>query len=993
MKDDLRANEFSAFFHAVHGHKPFPWQERLAKRVFTAGWPEKALDVPTGGGKTATIDIAIYHLALDANQGPKRRAPVRILFVVDRRLIVDDAYTRAKTIAEKLAGATSGILERVARRLQTLAEDGKPPLVVARLRGGVPKEPDWVRTPAQPTVIVSTVDQVGSRLLFRGYGISDTMKSVHAGLLGADALLLLDEAHLSQPFVQTARDTRIFQDKGSWSADAASAPFQIVTLSATQSEKAEPFVAKDDYAHPVLGPRLTCAKPAELIKFGGEAKDEHFAHAFAEQAWALSKANVGTATVVAVVVNRVRRARQIFEKLKKLGACPLSRKALPDNDLFDGEAVADAIADLALLIGRTRELDRRELLNGLLPRISAQREQQESDRPLFIVATQCVEAGADLDFDALITEIAPLDCLRQRFGRLNRMGKRSDTRAVILAASDQIAKSAKPDPIYGDALKETWVFLNGTSKVSGKGKNAKRIIDFGVQASARWLPGRDKLVPYLAPRSDAPVLLPRDVTLWSRTTPVPAVDPEVSLYLHGPGRGRGDVEIVWRADLDGNNPQDWIDRVTVCPPSVLEAISVPIGEAKLWLKNEATGDVSDVEAGDNAEETSRAGGERLVLCWRGTNDARTGLVTAKDMRPGDMLIVRSRDGGCNRWGWAPEVREPVPDLGREANHENRGRDILRLTRASPELGLDALGERALVEQLAEMTDGEIVDLFSKHLVRADEGTAFRPSGRIRVVRGNNGDPLALEQSLRRWKGTSGVVSLGGDAVTEDDESSLAAQRPVMLDSHCQGVSSRARRFAEQAGLALALVEDITLAGFLHDGGKAHPAFKCLLYGGNELAAISGPPLAKSTKFPESRLEWIEACRRAGFQQGGRHEVASLAFAEAHPKLAGAHSPELVLWLIGTHHGHGRPFFPAKDWPGQSAKMIEADLGDGMVAATCARSMAALTAQWIDLFSRLEAQYGAWGLARLEAILRLADHRQSEAEEIEKVDSQSKKAAA
>jgi len=45
-------------------------------------------------------------------------------------------------------------------------------------------------------------------------------------------------------------------------------------------------------------------------------------------------------------------------------------------------------------------------------------------------------------------------------------------------------------------------------------------------------------------------------------------------------------------------------------------------------------------------------------------------------------------------------------------------------------------------------------------------------------------------------------------------------------------------------------------------------------------------------------------------------------------------------------------------------------------------MAALTAQWVDMFSRLEAEYGAWGLARLEAILRLADHRQSEAEEIE-----------
>src|SRR6185295_8290541 len=162
---------------------------------------------------------------------------------------------------------------------------------------------------------------------------------------------------------------------------------------------------------------------------------------------------------------------------------------------------------------------------------------------------------------------------------------------------------------------------------------------------------------------------------------------------------------------------------------------------------------------------------------------------------------------------------------------------------------------------------------------------------------------------------------------------------------CQGVSSHARRFAEQAGLAPALVDDIALAGLLHDGGKAHPAFKRLLYGGNELAAMGGPALAKSTKLPSSRSEWVEACRRAGFVQGGRHEVASLAFAEAHPRLAQANDPGLVLWLIGTHHGYGRPFFPAKEWPGQSAEMIEADLGDRVVAAPCTRSIAALTAQW------------------------------------------------
>jgi CRISPR-associated endonuclease/helicase Cas3 len=211
--------------------------------------------------------------------------------------------------------------------------------------------------------------------------------------------------------------------------------------------------------------------------------------------------------------------------------------------------------------------------------------------------------------------------------------------------------------------------------------------------------------------------MPRDVTLWSRTTPIPAADPEVSLYLHGPGQNRGDVEIVWRADLAGNNPQDWIDRVAVCPPSTLEAVSVPIGEAKLWLKNAATGDVPDVEAGNIAEETPRGRSGRFALRWRGANDARTGSVIAEDVRPGDVLIVRSSEGGCDRWGWAPVGKEAVPDLGREANRENRGRDILRLTLASPDLGLDRLGEEALAERLAEMTDAEVAGLFSKYLVK------------------------------------------------------------------------------------------------------------------------------------------------------------------------------------------------------------------------------------------------------------------------------------
>jgi hypothetical protein len=53
-------------------------------------------------------------------------------------------------------------------------------------------------------------------------------------------------------------------------------------------------------------------------------------------------------------------------------------------------------ADVALLIGRTRDVDRDAVLIGLLPRIRARRE-QDYGLPLFVVATQCIEAGADLD--------------------------------------------------------------------------------------------------------------------------------------------------------------------------------------------------------------------------------------------------------------------------------------------------------------------------------------------------------------------------------------------------------------------------------------------------------------------------------------------------------------------------------------------------------------------------------------------------------------------
>jgi CRISPR-associated endonuclease/helicase Cas3 len=900
---DLRPAEFDDFFEAVHGFGPFPWQKRLAEKVFATKWPD-ALDIPTGAGKTAAIDIAVFHMALEAMRRSDRQAPLRILFVVDRRLIVDNAYDRAQTIAKRLWEAKEGVLKRVADRLRHLGEDGGKPLAVVRLRGGMPKEPDWVRTPAQPTVVVSTVDQVGSRLLFRGYGVSDTMKPIHAGLLGADALLLLDEAHLSQPFVQTVRDAMMFR-REPWTENRAPAPFGVVTLSATQvieqasgSAGEGPFtISDDDHKDSRLAKRLDASKPAELIAVpSGEAD---FVNQFAGKAWELADC-MRNGAVVAIVVNRVWRARAIFNALQKKGALPF-----PEPEAAQGGVSAP---EVALLTGRVRDLDRDWLLDGLLPFVQAGPLRRDRDRSLIVVATQCVEAGADLDFDALVTEIAPLDCLRQRFGRLNRMGREIDAYGTIVATFDQVKKSAEDDPIYGAAPRHTWNLLVEKSFLPGKKKASNRVVDFGIRGSEAWFPAGDALERCLAPKKDAPVLLPSTVDFWSRTSPIPAADPDVSLYLHGSKIATGDVDIVWRADIDDEIDEDdlrqelWIERVGVCPPASPEAISIPLVEARRWLRGEAFGDIADTEVGD--EETPRRSAARRpnALRWKGADNDQTKLARPDEVRPGDVIVVPASRGGCDRWGWDPNSKAGARDWGREASRRQRGRDILRLTDASPELSQSEIASTAA---MIDLSDEEIPREFAKHL---QDEAAF---GRPRIVRSKDGRPLAIERRLRPAR--RGEQDSGGDAVTEDDESVRSIrQRPVLLSQHSRGVEEYARLFAEQAGLPFDLVEDAALAGYLHDAGKAQPDFKRFLYGGDELAAIGGADLAKSAKLPGSPQAWQEVRPLADLPKGARHEVASLRFADAHPRFATARDPYLVLWLIGTHHGYGRPFFPAPE---------------------------------------------------------------------------------
>jgi CRISPR-associated endonuclease/helicase Cas3 len=976
----LRIDDFGAYFEEVYGRdqRPFPWQAQLLASVVRDGrWP-RLLDLPTGTGKTAVIDIALFHLALEAElPSEERRAPLRIVMVVDRRTVVDQAYERAKLIAEKLRGARSGVLGALAERLLLLGDGEKPleePLALAQLRGGIPRDDTWAKRPDQPLVAVSTVDQVGSRLLFRGYGLSDSMRPIHAGLLGNDALLLLDEVHLSRPFLEALEGVRRYRE---WADRPLPSRWQFVAMSATPGlakEGEQVFgLTAEDRRDERLAKRLRASKRIELtqVKVSGQesVRRRTFAHACAERAAAL--ATEGRA--VALIVNRVATAREAFAEV---------RERLGDR------------ADVYLVTGRMRPLDRDDLDAKLAPRLRSGRARSAEARPAVVISTQCIEAGADYDFDALVTECASLDALRQRFGRLDRLGELGASTGMVLARSDFLAGDAD-DAVYGRALAETWRWLSEAKP------------DFGIDAMAKELPQGEALERLLPAPSRAPVMLPAHLDAWAQTAPEPRPSPDVSLWLHGidqePAR---DVQVVWReelteallakagADRDQELMRRVVERVAACAPLGLEALAVPLHAARAWLKGAAELDVADAQARGEREDDGRERGKtegRRALLWKGDESE---IVDASRLYPGATLVVPSAYGGLEQGAWAPSSKEPVADLGDRARWKQTRRPVLRLLPSTLDPTWPRLPERPSGEDAEVDDEAALGEWLQEVNVAYSQGPAEKqeawPAPVVRELARQKRSALYFEKIPLGGEGKEdapeyyafvGRARSGTGEASMDDQSSSNTGAEVTLSAHLMGAASWARDFARRCGLSEKEARAVELAARLHDVGKVDPRFQRLLHGGSELKALcAAEPLAKSRIVPEERAARVRAQERSGYPKGARHELASVALLQANRWLLGdadGEVLELVLHLVGAHHGGCRPFAPAIADP--SPAPLEFTAQGRTARAASNHGLARLDSGVAERFWRLTEIYGWYGLAWMEAIVRLADHRQSERE--------------
>lgn len=978
----LSPMEFPEFFTRIHGRdrEPFEWQKRLAATVSAEGWP-RVLDLPTAAGKTAAIDIALFHLALEAGRGEKRSAPLRIAFVVDRRIVVDAAYDRACLIRDRLTDAlkspgSSDVLSRVARRL---AGFGGEPLIVRALRGGVPREHDWARTPSQPTVLCSTVDQVGSRLLFRGYGVSDSMKPVHAGLLGSDCLILLDEAHLSEPFRQTLAAIEKYR-KQPWT-EVAPAPWNCVTLSATPRSRVSvrgggdisslPFsLTSAERADPRLVARLSASKPAQLV-LAKARTTQVAAHSevVAAQAWALSGVtDGGSPRVVAVVVNRVGLARRCHQQIMKL--------------IEEHQANAEAV----LFIGRSRDPDRVALMKLHSAKILS--GSRHIEKTLFVIATQCIEAGADFDFDALVTQVAPLDALRQRFGRLNRLGRSVPARAAVLACPDEVGTHAD-DPLYGDRAKATWEWLLEQAD--------EGVVDFGVEAMEARMKRVQEVETLVTDKKNAPVVMPVYVDLWAQTSPLPAADPEPALFLHGRADA-ADVQIVWRADVE---PAETRERtlflLTLAPPRAAETLSVPIRAARAWLSGADVLPVNDVEGGTVADDDPVQGSAAIcAFRWQGGASDESRPVNVRQIRAGDVLVVPSTRGGCDEFGWNPSSKRRVRDLAAEAFLPFAARRfVFRVHRRLLEDDvffqypqLDDADLIAKVEATWRRLDAVLQQMReeenAKDVADALASVAGLPDAWSRALRAiaDCERPVSAhfpydDEEAQRLSGVVFVAPRGVDlgvanpdesaeAVTDNDDAGSFRALPVELNEHSVHVETWATGFARDAGLRKALAQDVALAAFLHDEGKRDERFQLYLRRGNTLQwLLDTRALAKSAMRPATRALDATARQRSELPHKWRHEADSVRRALEHSRFSEANDRLLVLWLVGTHHGYGRPLYPHTDERATGPQDPDFQV-DGL--------------DWPQVFATLLKRYGAWELARLEALVRLADHRASEEED-------------
>lgn len=900
---------FAEQFEKLTSFEPMRWQQRLYDEHFAKGTLPSAASVPTGLGKTAVMAIWLVALAQQMKSG-QVSLPRRLVYVVDRRVVVDQATQFAENLRENLREKPE------ARGLRdALGLDETKALLISTLRGQFVDNRDWLEDPSRPAIIVGTVDMIGSRLLFEGYGVSRKMQPYHAGLLGADTLVLLDEAHLVPPF--EALLAEIAENAGRYGSQekalgALIPKFQLLPLSATgRRQTARPFVLEEkDFRNPddaIVLKRLFAEKRLTLLEQG----DKKLEDALAEQVWALAQetqeringenANTSLKPVRVIVYCN---SRDVAENTKK----ELDKKA--------EKTVAEGRTELFVGARRVKErsdAERRLKELGFLAGID------EQTAPAFLVATSAGEVGIDLDANHLVCDLVAWERMVQRFGRVNRRG--GEGRHANIVVIDE--GDPKPKKQESSADEQTRIRIyQGVKRLLEKLRDSNAAISVSPE-SLRQLnerAGKDDTLRQLiadasSPAPLRPALNRALVDAWSMTSlPEHTGRPEVEPWLRGWVKDDPQTTVVWRKYLPVRaKPQvtkkEIEDFFEAAPIHTSETLETETFRVVKWLQARAEAHMSDevigILFGPDGKFVQEVKRQDVPPKGASDNDKKR----FQSLLSGKTLVTPASFGGLKDGLLKNDTDETPATADDDARWMTSGAKeppVIRFRIVECDASPDEVG------------DGS-PDWFENY--------------RFALERNDDGE-ITRWLSIRKWRDTSN---------TENDR---AEGQPQALAEHQCWAVERAEAIGKRLRLPDNYTAMLAIAARLHDEGKRAKCWQTAFHAERHAKKFGGEPLAK-TRGPINQA----------ILGGYRHEFGSLPYVkdDAEFKKLSEELQDLALHLIAAHHGYARPLIASDGCEDAPPSMLEER-----------------TREVALRFARLQKRWGPWGLAWWESLLRAAD---------------------
>ena len=474
--------EFKKLFTKITGNEPYPWQTRLYDLFLEGKFPSH-LDIPTGMGKTTVITL--WLLAFLKSKNTETKIPTRLVYIVDRRAIVDQA---------------SNETEKLKKRMKEMKIDINLNISKMRGGGGGADNREWLKNPEEPAIIIGTIDMIGSRLLFSGYGLGRKIRPFYAGMLGQDSLIILDETHLSPAMERVLKEIKVIGEKTRNSLR----PSKILLMSATQINKSKQNTLKldsTDLKNENIKKRYESNKKLNIVKTDDIVKE-------------IIKQALNMNGNVLIYVQKPKDVLEIAQKIKKTNK------------------------DTVVLTGTMRGFERDRLVkNNVYKRFDSSSEKCKGT--CFLVSTSAGEVGVDLDADNMVCDLSTFDSIIQRLGRVNRNGEK-DSKIIVVYSDDVIKKNKN----LGEQLENTKSLLQ--DKVKGGSYNANPHSLEGI------LEKQEIQEKTFAPRPETQVLTSEILDMWSMTSIYEEYTsrPFVSHWL----RGKAEFEIpetyvVWREDV------------------------------------------------------------------------------------------------------------------------------------------------------------------------------------------------------------------------------------------------------------------------------------------------------------------------------------------------------------------------------------------------------------------------------------------------------------